>query len=218
MTTIVFPVHRTVRFAVLAILSAVMFTAVARAASPAEDFVQTNVQRGLAILNDKTLSVDQTQAQFRSFLESLTDIRRIALFTLGPAGKAAPPSDVDAFVSAFRDYTNAVYQSQLAQYSGQTLKVTGSTERAPGDFIVSTLIAAPNGEAAAGTSEVDFRVSDAGGKMTVVDASVGGIWLAIQERAQFGAFLSQHNDDVKALSADLEKRATSMRTGGPAGN
>ncbi|MBS0279463.1 MAG: ABC transporter substrate-binding protein, partial [Proteobacteria bacterium] len=148
----------------------------AQAATPAETYIGDNVQKGLAILNNPSLSVADKQAQFQSFLESLTDIHRIAVFTLGPAAVSAPPADVDAFVQAFRGYAAAVYQEQLAHYSGQTLKVTGSIQHAPGDVIVQTVVQDPN-EPGRG-DEVDFRVADTNGKMQVIDASVSGVWLA----------------------------------------
>lgn len=183
----------------------------AQAATPAETYIGDNVQKGLAILNNPSLSVADKQAQFQSFLESLTDIHRIAVFTLGPAAASAPPADVDAFVQAFRGYAAAVYQEQLAHYSGQTLKVTGSIQHAPGDVIVQTVVQDPN-ESGQG-DEVDFRVADTNGKMQVIDASVSGVWLALQEHDQFTAFLAQHNNDVKALTADLEKRTAAIRSG-----
>jgi phospholipid transport system substrate-binding protein len=183
----------------------------AQAATPAESYIQDNAQKGLTILKDASLSRDAKQTQFQAFLESLIDIPRIALFTLGPAAKSAPPQDVTAFTEAFRGYAAAVYQEQLAHYSGQTLKVTGSTERAPGDFIVRTVVLEPTGSQSVNADEVNFRVQDSGGKLVVVDASVMGVWLAIQERDQFTSFLSQHNNDVKALTADLLKRAANIR-------
>jgi phospholipid transport system substrate-binding protein len=185
----------------------------AQAATPAESFIQDNAQKGLTILKDTSLSRDAKQTQFQAFLESLIDIHRIALFTLGPAAKSAPPADVDAFAEAFRGYAAAVYQEQLAHYSGQTLKVTGSVERAPGDFIVRTAVLEPDGSQSANADEVDFRVQNSGGKLAVVDASVMGVWLAIQQRDQFTSFLAQHNNDVKALTADLQKRAADIRAG-----
>ncbi|HSM96390.1 MAG TPA: ABC transporter substrate-binding protein [Rhizomicrobium sp.] len=185
----------------------------ANAATPAESYIQDNVQKGLSILKDTALSRDDRRTQFQSFLESLTDIHRIALFTLGAAAKSAPPADVDAFAEAFRGYASAVYQQQLAHYSGQTLKVTGSIERAPGDTIVRTVVLEPNGSRSADADEVDFRVKDTGGNLQVVDASVAGVWLALQERDQFTAFLAQHGNDVKALTADVEKRAENIRAG-----
>jgi len=183
----------------------------AQADTPAETYIRDNVQKGLTILNNASLSPADKQAQFQSFLESLTDIHRIAVFTLGDAAKSAPPADVEAFEQAFRGYAAAVYQQQLAHYSGQTLKVTGSIQHAPGDFIVQTRVQDPKGSGPG--DEVDFRVADTAGKMQVIDASVSGVWLALQEHDQFTAFLAQHNNDVKALTADLQQRAASIRSG-----
>jgi phospholipid transport system substrate-binding protein len=201
----------------LAVLVFAGMMGTAQAATPAEGFIQDNAQKGLAILKDNSLSRDAKQAQFQSFLESLIDIHRIALFTLGAAAKSAPPADVDAFAEAFRGYAAAVYQEQFAHYSGETLKVTGSVERAPGDFIVRTVVLEPNGSQSPNADEVDFRVADTGGKLQVIDASVMGVWLSLQQRDQFTAFLAQHNNDVKALTADLRTRAANIRSGGSPG-
>jgi len=188
-------------------------TVTAHAETPAEGYIRDNVQKGLSILKDTALSRDDKRTQFQSFLESLTDIHRIALFTLGVAAKTAPAADVDAFTEAFRGYAAAVYQEQLSHYSGQTLKVTGSIQRAAGDTIVQTVVLEPNGSQSANADEVDFRVVDTGGKLQVIDASVAGVWLALQERDQFTAFLPQHGNDVKALTADVQKRAENIRAG-----
>ena len=189
----------------------------AQAATPAETFVQTNIEKGLSILNNKTLTDVKRRAEFRAFLSGLTDIRRTALFTLGAARRTAKPADVDAFVDAFRNYAFAVYETRLSAYSGQSLKVTGSTERAPGDFVVTTLLVDPSGD----TSEkqpiqVDFRVDRDDGRFVVLDASVVGVWLAIEERDQFTAFLAQHNNSVPALTKHLSALTKKLESSPPA--
>src|SRR5690349_16810183 len=68
--------------AALAMLSATQLKA-APAANPAESFVQQNIDKGYEILNSTTLSDEQRRAQFRDFMLSLTDARRIGMFTLG---------------------------------------------------------------------------------------------------------------------------------------
>ncbi len=195
----------------LAFAPAPFAAAPARAATPAETFVQNNVQRGLTILNNGALSPEQKRTQFSGFLESLTNIPRIALFTLGPARRTAPQADQDAFVAAFHDYAEAVYESRLQQYSGQTLKVTGSTERAPNDFVVETLMVDPKAKSGQQPVEVDFRVVNDGGKYQVIDASVVGVWLAIEQRDQFTAFLAQHNNSVPQLIDHLKKLTAALR-------
>jgi len=188
----------------------VMGAAAAQAATPAESFVSANIDRGLQILNNKSGSAAQRTSQFQSFLETLTDLPRIGKFTLGNARRTASEADVAAFDAAFKSYAQAVYQSRLAQYTGQTLKVTGSTERNPGDFIVKTMLVDP-AQSNQQPLEVDFRVLSDKGRMVVVDVSIAGVWLAIEERDQFSAFLSQHNNSIPALVTHLNQLTTQLR-------
>jgi phospholipid transport system substrate-binding protein len=179
----------------------------AAATNPAEEYVGDNIHKGLDILNNKGLSVDQRRGQFEQFLLGLTDMKRIAVFTLGNYRRSASPADVDAFNTAFQNYAVAVYQSYFAKYAGQTLKVTGSTERAPGDFIVATALIDPNDHSGQPPLEVDFRVRTDAGKPVVVDFSVAGIWLALEERDQFTAFLGQNGGNIKLLNSHLNDLA-----------
>src|SRR5690348_10258231 len=115
-------------------------TTSASASAPAEAYVQNNVQTGLSILNNRSASTDQKREQFEHFILGLTDMKRIANFTLGQYKRTASPQEQEAFAQAFQSYAIAVYQSYFSKYSGQTLKVTGSQQRAPGDTIVQTVM------------------------------------------------------------------------------
>jgi phospholipid transport system substrate-binding protein len=183
----------------------------ASAASGPESFVQANVQRGLTILNNKTLSTEQKRTQFETFLLGLTDMKRIANFTLGQYRRTATPQDQDAFAAAFQTYAVAVYQSYFAKYAGQTLKVTGSQEHAPGDTIVQTVMIDPNDHSGQAPLEVDFRILEDNGRPVVIDFSVAGIWLAIEERDQFSAFLGQNNGSIPTLISHLHELAKTYR-------
>jgi phospholipid transport system substrate-binding protein len=177
------------------------------AATGAEDFVARNIQRGFDILNDASLSAAERRTRFAAFLLDLTDLRRVALFLLGRYAQGAGAGQVDAFVAAFRDYSMAVYQSYFAQYAGQTLKVTGSRQRAPGDDIVTTTLSG------AGTApmEVDFRVRSDGAKPVLVDIAVAGVWLALAQHDEFAAVLSHSNGDIAALIKHLRDAQALLR-------
>ena len=183
----------------------------AMAASPAEAFVQANVQRGLTILNDKDASVEQRRSQFEGFILGLTDMKRIAKFTLGSYRRTATPQQQDAFAAAFQNYATAVYQSYFSKYSGQTLRVTGSQDHGPGDTIVTTQMIDPNDHSGQQPLEVDFRVLNDGGRFVVIDFAVAGIWLAIEERDQFSSFLGQNNGDIGMLIGHLGELAKTYR-------
>jgi len=180
----------------------------AAAANVAEAFVGDNIHKGLEILNNRKLTTAQRRDQFENFLLGLVDIRRIAVFTLGQYRRTAPPQDVETFVAAFKDYAVAAYQTYFAKYSGQTLKVTGSTERSPTDYIVATQLTDPNSNQQ--PLEVDFRVRTDTGKPVLVDVAVSGIWLSLEERDQFVAFLGQNNGNVRTLVAHLSDLAANL--------
>jgi phospholipid transport system substrate-binding protein len=178
----------------------------AGAANPAEQFVSSEIRAGLTILNDSTLSTEARAARFEDFLRGATDLKRIALFTLGDA--AATPAQRDAFAIAFQAYASAVYRSYFQSYSGQSLAVTGSRANGPGDTIVHTRLADPNGGP---PLAVDFRVRTDGPKPLVIDIGIAGIWLALTQRDDFAAFLARNHGDVDALTAHLNQVAKSYR-------
>ena len=201
--------RRTVLTMMLAVAAIGMSAAPSAAASPAEAFVQANVNKGLAILNNKGMSAEQRRSQFEGFILGLTDMHRIANFTLGVYKRSATPAEQDQFAAAFQSYATAVYQSYFAKYSGQSLRVTGSQEHAPGDTIVQTQLIDPNDHSGQQPLEIDFRVLGDNGKFVVIDFSVAGIWLAIEERDQFSSFLGQNGGSIPTLIGHLHELAKS---------
>jgi len=202
-----FPTRRTLLLASL-FSPAILAAGPAWAANVAESFVDENIRKGLEILKDKKLTTVQRRDQFETLLLGLVDVRRIALFTLGQYRRSAPPDDVEAFVSAFRNYATAAYQSYFSKYTNQTLKVTGSTQRSPTDFIVQTVLVDPN--TSQPPAEVDFRVRTDTGKPVLVDVAYQGIWLSLEQRDQFVAFLGQNNGNVRTLIAHLSELAVNL--------
>jgi len=183
----------------------------AAAATPAEAFIADNIQKGLSILNDRQLSEADRADRFQQLLLGLANTKRIAAFTLGQYARSASQADQDEFAAAFQDYSIAVYRSYLSRYAGQSLKVTGSTQRAPDDFIVTTVMVDPNDRSGQRPLEVDFRVRTDSGRPELIDISVLGIWLALSQRDQFVAFLAQNRGDVKALTAHMRQTAAQYR-------
>jgi phospholipid transport system substrate-binding protein len=215
MRLLISPTRRAVlAFATLLAAPLLMAKPAAAAGSVAESFVDENIHKGLDILRDKKLNTVQRRDQFETLLLGLVDVRRIALFTLGQYRRTAPPDDVEAFVGAFKNYATAAYQSYFARYTNQTLKVMGSTQRSPTDYIVQTQLIDPTSNQQ--PAEVDFRVRTDTGKPVLVDVAYQGIWLSLEERDQFVAFLGQNNGNVRTLIAHLSELAVNL--GKPASN
>src|SRR5262245_10219473 len=190
----------------------------APAGNPAESFVQQNIDKGYAILNSTTVSDQQRRAQFRDFMLSLTDSRRIGMFTLGPYANTASKDDIESFIDAFSEYAVAIYESRLSKYKGQTLRVTGSMQRAPDDIVVTTEVvdpAMPNSQ----PLRAAFRVrKTSDGRPIVTDIQIEGVWLALSQRSDFTGFLQQHNGRVADLTSDLQRQTQLLRNASRATN
>lgn len=188
-------------------LSAAPTVAAAEAArdASAEGFIQSEAQRALRILNDRSLSQEAKKADFRRFVDEAADVPRITGFVLGRYRRQLSPEQYQAFASAFRDYANGVYESRLGQYSGEGFRVTGSLVRAPGDVVVTSQVVGGrfNGQPAT----VDWRViRNASGQWRVVDVEVQGVWLAITQQQDFTSTLANNRGDINVLIGQLRRR------------
>jgi ABC-type transporter MlaC component len=182
----------------------------AHAANAAESFVQSNIDRGYVILNDGASNAAQRQLQFRDLLLSMVDVKRVALFTLGPYARDAGEADIEKFTAAFTDYLTAVYRRGLDTYKGEALEVIGSNERAQDDVIVNVI--ARDRSATSSPARIGFRVRRAkSGGTIITDLEIEGAWLAITQRAEFIAYLERHGGDVAELAMELEERAARIR-------
>jgi phospholipid transport system substrate-binding protein len=192
----------------IAMIFPVLFSSLAQAAganTAAEVFVQQSAGKALAILKDTTLSETGKHARVEDLMSSLLDLKRMAMFTLGPAARTASPADLDLYIHAYHDFARASYSTELSAYMGQSLKVTGSSQRVAGDFIVNAQVSDPN-DTSDGPTPVNFRVLDeGGGRLALVDASVAGVWFTVAERDDFRGFLSQNGGDVSKLAAHLKE-------------
>ena len=208
----------TVRFArrtvmALGLGASLLAAAPALAANPAETFVAENINKGMAILNNKALSTEQRRNEFEQLLLGLIDMNRIAAFTLGNYRRTASPADIQAYEAAFQDYATATYQFYFSKYTGQTLQVTGSQQRSADDIIVTTQLIDPSDRSGRPPLEVDFRVRTNTGKPVLVDVSVEGIWLTLSQRDMVVSVLGNGNGNIGALNAQLHQMAASMRSG-----
>lgn len=167
-----------------------------------EAFIQQNLDKGYLILNNTTLSDAQRREQFRALLLELAASRRIALFTLGSYTMGAPSDVVDNFVAAFTNYSIAVFERGLSRYEGQTLKVTGSMDRAADDSLVQANLLSPSHSE---PIKVAFRVRKTeAGAPTITDLLVDGVSLATTERNDFLAYLQQHSGSIPELTMRLD--------------
>lgn len=169
----------------------------------AEQFVQAGAQRIISILNDKSQSNADKIRTFRGIVDELADVPRITNFVLGKYARSITPAQRERFAKVFREYAQNVYETRLGDYHGETVKVTGSVVRKPGDVVVTTTI---SGGKLSDPVVASWRVLGGGASWKVVDVQVAGIWLAITQQQDFVSTIDNAGGNVDLLIAQLEKQ------------
>ena len=154
----------------IAALMGVLFLALplsaAKAAPDDEAFVQGKANEALGILRDDSLDQSAKTVRFRDFVDTVTNVPRVARFVLGKYARGADPDKMTEFTAVFREYASGVYEKQLGNFGGETLKVTGSQDRKPGDSVVASVI---SGGQLDEPLDVNWRIRTRHGKKTVLD-------------------------------------------------
>ena len=182
------------------------------ATTPVEDFVQQNVDKGYILLRNKSISGTERHAQFHAFMLSISDMRRIGIFALGQYANRLSNAETDNYIAAFADYAIPVYEVWLTKYNERTLKLTGATQRAADDFVVSA-DAVSTTNPAAPRFKVAFRIRKAAdGSFVLTDMTAEGISLALTLRSDFTAFLQQHGDRLPDLIARMKGQTEALNS------
>lgn len=185
----------------------------------AQTFVQQNIDRANAILDNPSMSGEQRRMEIGRLMLSMTDTRRIGLFALGPYANGATPDQLGAFQNAFAEYATIGFESRLDKFKGGRITVTGVAMRAPDDFVVNAEMIRSYESQNRQPLKLAFRVSTLpDGSFTLTDMQVEGIWLALSERDDFTAFLQQHKGDISALTDSLRSKTQETLAGATKGS
>jgi phospholipid transport system substrate-binding protein len=178
----------------------------------AEQFVQTNAQRVLTVLNDRAMPTAQKRRTFETLVDQVTDVPRITDFVLGKYNRTITPAQKKEFAVLFRDFANNVYESRLGEYGGERLVVTGSTVRTANDVIVASRV---TGGKLTQPSVVNWRVlKGADGRWRAVDVQVRGVWLAITQQQDFVSTIDNAGGNVDVLIRQLRTQVAQQASGG----
>jgi phospholipid transport system substrate-binding protein len=196
----------------LAVALSAMVANGARADPGAEAFVTKNANDVLRVLNDKSLPLDEKKRRFRSMVDQIADVPRITRFVLGRYARDVDPKTLSDFSDVFRRYATSVYETRLGDYAGETLKVTGSTDRQPGDTVVHSEVTGGNQQDAV---PVNWRVlTDSSGQHKVVDVEVLGVWLAINQRDEVVSIIQNNGGRVAAATEAIRGKLQQMDIAG----
>jgi phospholipid transport system substrate-binding protein len=127
--------------ALLAAAAAAPFQAAA-AAGP-DDLIRNLGNQAIDVIRSGA-SPDQKSAYFHRALHQDFDLRSISRFVLGPYWRGASEPERQQFKGVSEAHLVRFYGQRLAEYNGESLRVTGSRPE-PGGAMVSSEIIRPQG-------------------------------------------------------------------------
>jgi phospholipid transport system substrate-binding protein len=192
--------RRCVLTAALILIVRGLAPAILAAADPAA-VINNLGNRALEVLGKSTTPA-QRVARFHELFREDFDVPGIARFVLGRYWNTATPEQQEEFVKLFEDYIALVYSSQLAAYSGETLKVTGSRPEREGAVVASEIMR-PTG---APPVKVEWHLTDRNGTYKINDVAVDGISMAVTQRSEFAAVIQRNGGQVQGLITQLREK------------
>ncbi|MBK18524.1 MAG: toluene tolerance protein [Rhodospirillaceae bacterium] len=173
----------------------------ARAADAPDDFIRTVGDNAIKSLTNKEISQQEREDRFRKILNDTFEIKLIARFTLGRFWRRASEEQQKEYTGLFEDFIVKAYAARFADYKGEDFvvgKVRSINDR---DNLVQSEVVLTDGR----EIPVHWRVRN-GKKLKIVDVLVEGVSMAITQRDEFSAIISQNGGKVDGLLAALRKK------------
>ena len=142
-------------------------------------------------------------AMFRDFeriFARYADVRFIAQSSLGPAGRSASKSELNAYMKAFQGYLARKYGRRFREFIGGRIEVREA--RPLKSFYEVRSVAHLRGQA---PFRLDWHVFDKSGKSLFFNIIIEGVNMLAAERTEIGAMLDRRGGNIGALAADLSR-------------
>ena len=195
--------------AVLAAGILVAPVAQAAASKEAETFISNLANEALKDLSDK-LPEQELEKRFKTMLDKNFDLARISRFVLGRYWSSASDKEKQDFNNLFEAYVVRAYSVRFSEYSGETVKVTGSRSESAENTVVASQILQPDG---APPVHVDWVVRKDGDAFHIADVSVDGVSMVLTQKQEFAAVIERSGGGgVTALNKAIQDKMSGTAT------
>ena len=177
----------------------VLINATANQEEDAKGFISALADEGLGLLSQNEMTDEKRQKEFRKLLQRNFDMKTIARFALGRYWKSASAAEQKEYLKLFEDMIVKVYSRRFEDYDGQDLVVKDARPSGERDTIVQSEIVPKNGPAI----QVDWRVRNKNGKLSVIDIIVEGVSMSLTQRSDFASVIQRGGGQVEVLLAHL---------------
>jgi phospholipid transport system substrate-binding protein len=190
---------KTVAAAVLLSAGISMAPGTAAAGQSPTDFIRVLGTQGLDVIRSN-MTLNDKAVYFHQLLRQDFDLDGMSRFVLGPYWRVASEDQRQEFCRLFEDHLVRFYGEQLAQYGGESFRMTGSRND-PAAVIVTSQILRPQ----APPIEVDWRLGVRDGLYKITDVAIDGVSMALTQRAEFASVIERNGAHVAVLLATMRE-------------
>lgn len=175
--------------------------ALAQASTPQEQYVK-GIADDVMTLANGSVRGGALKSKFVSLLNRHSDVRGLALFSLGQYQKGLPSGLKTEYFKLVVDYAAGLFVYYIDDFAASDLDIRSSRSQGKAVIIDSSMRFKGGSK-----SPVKWRVVKAGGGYRVSDVNVRGIWLSLQMREKFVSVLRENKGDFDALLKFLRSNA-----------
>jgi phospholipid transport system substrate-binding protein len=196
--------QRTLRAASIALAA----TLLGPAAAPGQPQVQQaravvseTIDKVVAVLNDKTLPLEQKRQQIEEISYSRFDFDRMARLVLARNAQKLSPEQQQEFVAEFKRHLSTTYGRRLSEYSDERIEIGDARPETNGDVTVKSRVV---GGAAGDGVAIDYRLKERDANWLVIDVIIEGVSLIHNFRSQVAEIVSSAG--AESLIAKLREK------------
>ncbi len=164
----------------------------------AKAFISDLSEQAIQSLTSPDIARDVRLKRFRAMVDEYFAGQAIARFVLGRSNwRRATEEQREEYLVLFEKMIVERYVDSFANYSGETLNITGVDVRSEQDYLVETQLERPGATQAV---KVVWRLRRAKtGEFKVVDIFVNGLSLSVTQQKEFSAVIRNNGNSIDAL-------------------
>lgn len=172
-------------------LTAAVTPAPARATDTPVSVVEQTTSRVIAILADKSTSVDEKRHRVQDVVYACVDFETLSRLVLARNWSRFSTPQQAEFMTAFKEHLSMTYGRNVENYKNEKVTIVGSREETQGDWTVKTKIL----RGGPGDIQVDYRLRQRDGSWRIIDVIIEGVSLVSNFRSQFQDVVASSGPD-----------------------
>lgn len=154
--------------------------------------VKTITDQAIAVLANKSLSVDERRRQVEQIVYQNTDFDVLSRLVLARNYDGFTSDQRQRFTEEFKRHLSVTYGRNVEKYGDEKVQITGDRQEARGDWTVNTKIVRGGGNS---DIVVVYRLRKSGDRWQVIDLVIENVSLVSNYRSQFQELIGSGGAD-----------------------